>query len=88
VKNVVIVKKLGMLEIDVMRLSSSWIRTSRSYNKLVGKKALANTELCDEVADEEHGSKKNRKTILYCLNKTLVSNYLRLTRHAGCFWDE
>ena len=31
-------------------------------NKLVGKKALlANAEMCDEVADEQHGSRKNRK---------------------------
>ena len=52
---------------------------------MVGKKALANAEMCDKVADEQHGSQKNIKGILCCLNKMLVANYLRLTCRSGCF---
>ena len=85
VTDVAILKKLGMLEIDVMRFIQLMDTDFQSNNKLVGKKVLANAEMCDEVADEQHGSRKNRKTILCCLNKTLVSGYLRLTRRAGCF---
>jgi len=75
VTDVAILKKLGMLEIDVMRLIQLMDADFQSNNKLVGKKALANAEMSDEVTDEQHGSRKNRKSILCCLNKTFVSYY-------------
>jgi len=85
VTDVAILKKLGMLEIGVMRLIQLMDADFQSNNKLVGKKELANAKMSDEVADERHGSRKNRKAIVCYLNKTLVSDYLRLTRRAGCF---
>ena len=85
VTDIAILKKLGMLEIDEMRLIQFIYVDFQSNNKLVGKKALANAEMCDEVVDEQHGSRKNRKEIVCCLDKMLVANYLCLTPRAGCF---
>ena len=68
-----------------MRLIQLMDADSQSNNKLVGKKKLANAEMCDEVADEQHGSRKNRNAIWCCLNKMLVADYLRLTCRADCF---
>ena len=62
--DVAILKKLGMLEIDVMRLIQLMDADFQSINKLVGKKALANTEMCDEVADEQHGSRKKESNFM------------------------
>ena len=63
-------------------------------NKLVGKKVLANAEICNEVAKEQHGSRKHHQAGLLVLNKILVGDLFRLTRRAeyygmnvtkGCF---
>jgi len=48
-------------------------------NKLAEKQSLANAKMCDEVVDEQHGQRKNRKAILCCLNKMLVADYLCFT---------
>ena len=85
ITDVAILKKLGVLEIDLMRLIQLMDAEFQMNNKLLGKKALAHAELCDEVADEQHGSRKNHKAILCCLNKVLVADYFRLTRRSGCF---
>jgi len=50
VTDVAILKKLGVLEIDVMRLIHLMDADFQSNKKLVGKKALANAEMCDQKA--------------------------------------
>ena len=62
VTDVVILKKLDMLEIDVMRLIQLMDADFQSNNKLVGKKALANAEMCDEVqtSSMDQGRKENQ----------------------------
>ena len=77
---VAILKKLGILEIDLMRLIQLMDAQFQMNNKLLGKKTLAHAELCDKVVDEQHGSRKNHKAILCCLNKVLVADYFRLTQ--------
>ena len=46
---------------------------------------LANAETCDEVAEEQHGSRKHHQEGLLLLNKVLVGDLFRLTRFSGCY---
>jgi hypothetical protein len=32
-----------------------------TIDKMIGKRALAHAEVCNEVADEQHGSRKNHQ---------------------------
>ena len=43
-------------------------------NKLVGKKLLADAEMYNEVAEEQHGSRKYHQVGLLILNKVLVGD--------------
>ena len=43
-------------------------------NKLVGKKVLANAEMCNEVANKQHGSRKHHQAALLGLNKVLIGD--------------
>jgi hypothetical protein len=38
-------------------------------NTMIGKRALAHAEVCNEVADEQHRSRKNHQARLLVLNK-------------------
>ena len=44
---------------------------------------LANAEICNEVAEEQHGSRKHHQAGLLLLNKLLVADLFRLTRFSG-----
>ena len=54
-------------------------------NKLVGKKVLANAEMCDEVAEEQHGSMKHHQAALLGLSKVLIGDVFRYDRRSGCY---
>jgi len=54
-------------------------------NKNIGRKVLANTEICNEVVEEQHGSRKHHQAGLLLLNKVLVGDLFRLTRYSGCY---
>ena len=49
-------------------------------NKNIGRKVLANAEICNEVAEEQHRSRKNHQAGLFLLNKVLVGDLFRLMR--------
>ena len=38
-------------------------------NKNIGRNVLANAEICNEVAEEQHGSRKHHQAGLLLLNK-------------------
>ena len=52
-------------------------------NKLVGKKVLANAEMCNEVADEQRGSRKYHQVGLLALNKVLIGDIFDTTVALG-----
>ena len=54
-------------------------------NKNIGRKVLANTEICNEVAEEQHGFRKYHQAGLLLLNKVLVGDLFCLTRFVGCY---
>ena len=54
-------------------------------NKLAGKRVLENAEICDKVADEQHGSRKNHQAGLLALNKCLIGDICRLLRTSACY---
>jgi hypothetical protein len=54
-------------------------------NKIIGKRVLAHAEVCNEVADEQHGSRKNHQARLLILNKVLVGDWLILRKQAGAY---
>ena len=54
-------------------------------NKNIGRKVLANAEICNEVAEEQHGSRKHHQAGLLLLNKVLVADQFCLTRFSGCY---
>ena len=54
-------------------------------NKNIGRKVLANAEICNEVTEEQHGSRKHHQAGLLLLNKLLVGDLFCLTRFSGCY---
>ena len=49
-------------------------------NKNIGRKVLANAEICNKVAEEQHGSRKFHQAGLLLLNKVLVGDLFYLSR--------
>ena len=80
-----ILKKAGRINIEEMRLIQLMYPDYKINNTNIGRKVLANTEICNEVAEEQHGSRKYDLAELLLLNKVLVSDIFRLTRFSGCY---
>ena len=74
ITDVVILKRAGRINIEEMRLIQLMHPEYQINNKLVGKKVLANVEMCNEVADEQHGSRKHHQAALLGLNKVLIGD--------------
>ena len=68
ITDVEIFKQAGRINIKDMRL------IQLINNKLVWKKVIANSEICKEVAEEQHGSRKHNQTGNLVLNKVLVGD--------------
>ena len=49
-------------------------------NKNIERKVLANAEICNEVEEEQNGSRKHHQVGLLLLNKVLVGDLFRLTK--------
>ena len=69
-----IMKKTGRINIDEMRLIMLMHPEYQINNKNIGRKVLANAEICNEVAEEQHESRKNHQAGLLLLNKVLVGD--------------
>ena len=50
---------------------------------MVGRRALAHAEKAGEVAEDQHGNRKNHKAITACLNKKVLCNILRQKKQTG-----
>ena len=85
ITDVEILKKLGVYDIEQMRAVQLFAAEFNITNKMIGKRALANAEICNEVADEQHGSRKNHQARLLVLNKVLVGDWLLLRKQAGAY---
>ena len=72
--NLEILKKAGRINIEEMRLIQLMHPDYQINNKNIGRKVLANTEICNEVAEEQHGSRKHHQAGLLLLNKVLVGD--------------
>ena len=59
ITDVEILKRAGRINIEEMQLIQLMHPEYQINNKLVGKKVLANAEMCNEVAEEQHGSRKH-----------------------------
>ena len=68
-----------------MRLIQLMHLEYQTNNKLVGIKVLANAEMCNEVADEQHGSRKHHQAALLGLNKVLIGDIFRYNRRSGYY---
>ena len=80
-----IMKKARRINVDEMRLIILMHPEYQINNKNIGRKVLANAEICNEVAKEQHGSRKNHQVGLLLLNKVLVGDLFRLTKFSGCY---
>ena len=75
-----ILKKAGKINIEEMGLIQLMHPDYQINNKNMGRKVLANDEICNKVAEEQHGSRKHHQARLLLLNKVLVGDLFRLTR--------
>ena len=80
-----ILKKTGRININEIRLIQLMYPKYQINNKNVGRKVLANVEICNEVAEERHGPRKHHQTRLLLLNKVLVGDLFHLIRYSGCY---
>ena len=69
-----ILKRVGRINIEDVRLIQLMHPEYQINNKLVGKKVLANEEMCNEAAEEQHGSKKHHQAGFLGLNKVLIGD--------------
>ena len=77
--DVEILKKAGEINIDKMRLIMLMHPQYQINNKNMGRKVLVNAEIYNEVAEEQHGSRKYHQAELLSLNKMLFGDLFRLT---------
>ena len=68
-----------------MRLIMLMYSEYQINNKNIGRKVLENAEILNEVAEEQHGSRKNCQEGLLLLNKVLVGDLFCLTLFSGCY---
>jgi hypothetical protein len=78
-------KKIGIYDIEQMRAVQLFAAEFNITNKMIGNRALVHAELCNEVADERHGSRKYHHARLLVLKKVLVRDWLLLRKQAGAY---
>ena len=85
ITDVEILKHAGRINIKDMRLIQLMHPEYQINHKLVGKKVLANAEICNEVADEKHESRKHHQAGLLGLNKVLIGDICRYDCCSRCY---
>lgn len=85
ITDVEILKRAGRINIEEIRLIQLMHPEYQINNKLVGKKVLANAEMCNKVADEQHGSRKHHQAALLGLNKVIIGDIFQYDRQSGCY---
>lgn len=71
--------------IDDMRLIQLMHPEFQINKELVGKRVLENAEICNEVSDEQHGSRKHHQAVLLALNKCNIGEIFRLFIMLACY---
>ena len=74
-----ILERAGKINIEDMILIQLMHPEYQINDKLVDNKVLAIAEMCNEVAEEQHGSRKHHQAGLLLLNKVLVGDLFRYT---------
>jgi hypothetical protein len=69
ITDVEILKKLGIYDIEQMRAVQLFAAEFNITNKMIGKRVLAHAEVCNEVVDEQHSSRKITKHVYWYLTK-------------------
>ena len=85
-----ILKKAGKINIEEMWLIQLMHPEYQINNKNIGRKVLANDKICNKIAEEQHGLRKNHQAGLLLLSKILVGDlflsylFLRLLCNEWC----
>ena len=85
ITDVEILKKAQVFEVDKMRLIQLMLAEMNMDNKTIGRRMLQNAEEAGTVAEEQDGSRKDRRAILTCLNKVLLAGLFWQLKLAGAF---
>ena len=80
-----ILKKAKKLNIEEMRLIQLMHPEYQINNKNIERKVLANAEIYNKVAEEQHGARKHHQARLLLLINVLVSDLFRLTHFSCCY---
>ena len=83
ITDVEILKRAGEYKVAKMRLIQLMSPEFQINNKMFGRHALAHAKKAGEVSANQHGSRKNHKAIITCLNKKLLCNVLWQKCRAG-----
>ena len=83
ITDIEILKKLNELRVEKMRLLQMMDPEYQINNKMIGRRVLAHAEKAGEVAEDQHGSRKNHKAITACLNKKVLCDILRQKKRTG-----
>ena len=67
--NVMLPKKSGSLRADKLRTVLSYEADFNHNNKMLGRDVMCDAETHDQVAQEQHGSRKNLAAVEHALNK-------------------
>jgi len=78
-----ILKKLNELRVEKMCLLQMMDPEYQINNKMIGRRILAYTEKAGEVAEDQHGSRKNHKAITAYLNKKVLCDIIWQKKRAG-----
>ena len=85
ITDIEILEQAGQINIEAMGLIQMMHPEYQLNNKLVGKQVLANTEMYNEVAEEQYGLRKHHRAGLFVLNEVLVGDLFCYTRRTSCY---
>lgn len=80
-----LLKKAGRIKFNKMRLIHLIHPKYQMKTKNAGRKTCVNSKRCNDVAEEQHGSRELHQARLLLLNKVLVVDVFCLTRYSGCY---
>ena len=83
ITDVEILKKLLIYDVDSMRLIQLMEAQFNMNNKFIGKLAMAAAEKNHTIADDQCGSRKNRRSAVAALNKRLTMDMWRQRKQSG-----
>ncbi len=82
ITDVVIPKKAGVLDVELMRTIQLMHSEANMNNKKLGKEVMANAEKAGVMVAEQYGSRKQKRAIVAALDKRLTLDLCRSRRLA------